>query len=54
MRRRELNEVLEGLEQHALALETSDEPVAKREDGSYEIVEPFFAEWIERTLESAA
>jgi hypothetical protein len=39
--------------QKALAALRRRELVAKREDGSYEIVEPFFAEWIERTLESA-
>ena len=37
--------------QKALAALRRRELIAKREDGSYVIVEPFFAEWIERSLE---
>jgi uncharacterized protein len=39
--------------QKALVALRRRELAAKREDGAYEIVEPFLAEWIERTLESA-
>jgi uncharacterized protein len=37
--------------QKALAALVRRELVAKREDGSYAIVEPFFAEWVTRTIE---
>ena len=39
--------------QKALAALRRRELVGKRDDGSYAIVEPFFAEWIERTPDSA-
>jgi uncharacterized protein len=40
--------------QKALAAVARRELVAKRDDGSYAIVEPFFAEWVARTIEPTA
>jgi hypothetical protein len=34
--------------QRAVSALVSDEVVARRDDGSYEIVEPFLAEWLVR------
>jgi hypothetical protein len=39
--------------QKALAALRRRELVAKREDGSYAIVEPFLAEWVVRTVDPA-